>query len=174
MRYFLITENRNIIHKPHILNWNEKLDVRDIHPETAYRLPERELVFIRSSVETMFTDVISLPIFLISEKIKNVVKMYEPRVAMKELVLLDKVYGKAERYFIPLFEEIDCLGEGSIFNLNRSEVKKFVLDHKKIGESSIFRIAGVEKQYIVGNLDIVESILKRESFGMQLTELPCI
>lgn len=44
----------------------------------------------------------------------------------------------------------------------------------KIGEHSIFRIAGVEKRYIVGNLDIVESILKRECFGMQLMELTYI
>lgn len=171
MRYFLIAESSKMIYKPYMLNWNEKFDIRDIHPETAYKLPARELVFFRSNEETIFTDIISNPIFLISEKIKNVVKMYEPCIAMKELVLLDKVYGKAERYFIPLFEEVDCLKEESIFNLNHSEVKKFELDTKKIRGRSIFRISGVEKQYIVGNLDIVESILKRGCLGIQLTEL---
>lgn len=172
MRYFLITEDSRIIHRPYILNWNGKLDVRDIHPETAYKLPSRELVLIRSDEEILFTDIVSTPFFLISEKVKNVVKMYEPLAAMKELVLLDKVHGKAERYFLPLFEESDCLGEGSILNLNRSEIRKCVLDVRKIGKSSIFRIAGVERQYIVANLEIVESILKRGCVGIQLTELP--
>ena len=55
-----------------------------------------------------------------------------------------------------------------------SEIRKVVLDRHKIGEHSIFRLAGVEKQYIVGNLDVVESILKRGCVGMSLEELSCM
>jgi hypothetical protein len=39
---------------------------------------------------------------------------------------------------------------------------------------AIFRIAGVEKAYIVGNLDVVESMLKRGLRGIGLTELQVI
>lgn len=174
MRYFLIKEDPKITQRPFILSLHEKLDIRLIHPETAHKLPDRELAFIRSHPETVFTDIISSPLFLISEKIKKTVNMYEPRIPMKELVLLDKVNGKAERYFLPIFEEIDCLGEGSIFNLDHSELRKIVLEQSKIGEHSIFRIAGVGKQYIVGNLDIVESILKRGCMGIWLEPLEYI
>lgn len=174
MRYFLIKEDPKITQRPFILNLHDKLDIRLIHPESAYKLPERELVLIKSHPETVFTDIISSPLFLISEKIRKTVNMYEPRVPMKELVLLDKANGKAERYFLPIFEEVDCLGGESIFNLDHSEIRKIVLDQGRIGDHSIFRIAGVGKQYIIGNLDIVESILKRGCRGMQLEQLKYI
>ena len=93
---------------------------------------------------------------------------------MKELVLLDQGNNKAERYFLPIFDEVDCLGEGTLYNLNHSEIRKAVLDRHRIGEHSIFRLAGVDKQYIVGNLDVVESILKRGCVGISLEELGCM
>lgn len=156
------------------MNWHDKLDVRDIHLENAYELPERELLLIRSNQETMFTDIISDPFFLVSEKIKKTIQMYEPKIKTKEIVLLDKIYGKAERYFLPLFEEIDCLDGKSEFDLGHNEIRKIVLNWDKVEGCNIFQIKGVEKQYIVGNLDIVESILKRGCFGMRLAELPYI
>ena len=157
MKYFLITEEPTIIQRPFILGWQEKIDVRNIHPESAYKLPKRELVFIRSDPEPLYTDIISIPFFLVSEKVQKTIKMYEPRLVTKELVLLDQGNDKAERYFLPIFDEVDCLGEGTLYNLNRSEIRKAVLDRHRIGEHCIFRLAGVEKQYIVGNLDVVES-----------------
>ena len=75
------------------------------------------------------------------------------------------------RYFIPIFDELECLHEDSEFNMDRSKIKKIVLSRKAIGESSIFRIADYEKPYVIGNLDIVESILRRNCVGLQLTEL---
>ena len=86
----MIKEDPKITQRPFILNLHDKLDIRLIHPESAYKLPEREPVFIRSHPETVFTDIISSPLFLISEKIRKTVNMYEPRIPMKELVLLDK------------------------------------------------------------------------------------
>lgn len=174
MKYFIITEDCTITQRPFLLGWQEKINVRDIHPESAYRLPKRELIFIRSDPEPLFTDIISTPFFMVSEKVLKTIKMYEPRLATKELVLLDQGNNKAERYFLPVFEEIACLGEGSLYNLNHSEIRKAVLDRHRIGESSMFRLAGVEKQYIVGNLDVVESILKRGCVGISLKELGCM
>ena len=39
---------------------------------------------------------------------------------------------------------------------------------------SIFRIAGTTGHYIIGNLDIVESILKRGCLGINLTEVEIV
>lgn len=52
--------------------------------------------------EVMYTDIISIPFFLVSEKVQKTIKMYEPRMVMKELVLLDQGIDKAERYFLPI------------------------------------------------------------------------
>lgn len=174
MKYFLMEEDKTIAQRPFLLSWHEKYDVRLINPQNGYKLPRRELLLIRANPETLFTDIISTPFFLVSEKVNKTLKMYEPRLMTKELVLMDKEHGKAERYFLPLFEEADCLGEGTRFNMDHSRITKIVLDETKIGDRSIFKVAGVEKQYIIGCLDIVESILKRGCVGMALTELAYI
>lgn len=174
MRYFLIEEDDRIAQRPCILNWHDKIDVRNIHQETSYKLPKRELVFVADHSKTVFTDIVSYPFFLISEKVEKVIRMYEPKIMVKELVLLNKAFEQVQRYYLPIFEEMDCLGEGSTFNLNHSEIRKIILDKQKIGKKNIFRVADLEKQYIVGNLDVVESILKRGCIGIKLTRLDCL
>lgn len=174
MKYFLIETDDKITPTPKLIRWFDKLDVRDIHIKSAYKLPDRELIFIESNLETVYVDIISKPVFLMSEKAKKIVNMYEPRTIWKELVLLDKGKGKVSRYFLPVFEEVDCLGDGSVFNLDHSELKRIVLIRNKISEHNIFQIAGVKKQYIIGNLDIVESLLKRNLVGVGITEVETI
>lgn len=170
MKYFLLGEDRRITQRPFLLNAHEKLDVRDICEERAYRLPHRELIFVCGKNGIMFTDIISKPFFMVSEKVKEVIYMYEPKTRMKELVLLDKENASAETYYLPILQEVDCLGKGTEYNPAHTALKKIVLDKEKVMGKPIFRIAGVEGQYVIGNLDIVESILKRGCFGIGLTE----
>lgn len=171
MKYFLIEADQRINNAPKIMFWYKKLDVRNICLKKAHKLPARELLFLESNRDTIFTDILSTPFFLVSAKVKQVIKMYNPNIILKELVLLDKINERAERYFLPIFDELECLHEDSEFNRNRSELKKIVLSKKAIDENCVFRIANFEKQYIIGNLDIVESILRRNCIGLQLTEL---
>lgn len=171
MKYFLIEADRRINNAPQIVSWYKKMDVRDICLKKAHRIPARELLYLESNSDTIFTDIISIPFFLVSAKIKQVIQMYDPNIILKEIVLLDKIYERAERYFLPIFDELECMHEDSEFNTSRSIIKKIVLRKKAIGENTIFRIANYEKQYIIGNLDIVESILRRNCIGLQLTEL---
>lgn len=174
MKYFLVETDSRIVCAPKIMSWYEKLDIRNICLKGAHKLPDRELLLLESSRDTIFTDVISIPFYLVSAKIKEVVQMYEPNIILKEMVLLDQVFERTERYFLPIFSELECLHDKSMFNLDRSELKKIVLKKNAIGEHSIFRIANIQKQYIIGNLDIVESILRRNCIGLQLTELEMI
>lgn len=171
MKYFLLREDERITQRPHLINVHERLDIRDICEERAYKLPRRELVLVRGKNGTIFTDIISKPLFLVSEKVKEVIFMYEPRTRIKELILLDKEDALAETYYLPIFQEVDCLGEGTEYNSTHTALKRIVLDKEKVRSKPIFRIAGVESQYVIGNLEIVESILKRGCFGINLTEV---
>ncbi len=171
MKYFLIEEDVRMTGYPRIVHWNEKIDIRDISPKNAHKLPVRELLFVQGNENTVFTDFIFKPFFLVSEKVKKVLKMYEPTLITKELVLLDQVYERTERYFLPVFEEVECLAKQTTYNLDHSELKHIVLEAEIVKNYSIFRIANFRKQYIVSNLDVVESILKRGCESFQLTEL---
>lgn len=171
MKYFLLETDKKISQIPQIVRLHDKIDVRDIHQESAYKIAHRQLLTVKGDVDTFYPDIISNPVFLMSQGAKRVVEMYEPRTVWRETVLLDRESEKVSRYFLPIFEEVDCLAENAVFNLNHSLLKEIVLDGKKLLEHAIFRIAGVEKVYIVGNLDIVESMLKRGLRGIGLTEL---
>ena len=97
MKYFLIEADRRISNIPKILSWYEKFDIRNICLKNAHKLPARELLFLESNKETIFTDVLSIPFFLVSARIKQVIQMYDSSIILKELVLLDKTNERAER-----------------------------------------------------------------------------
>lgn len=171
MKYFLLETDKKISQLPQLVRWYEKIDIRNIHLESAYKISSRQLLFVKGDEDTFYPDIISTPLFLMSQEAKKVVTMYEPRTIWKETVLLDQDAEKVSRYFLPVFEEVDCLAPETVFNLNHSLLKEIVLDRKKIKDCAIFRIGNIEKQYIVGNLDIVESMLKRGFRGIGVTEL---
>lgn len=72
---------------------------------------------------------------------------------------------------MPIFEEIEALSEKSEWNLNKTVVKKIILDKEKIKDKKIFKIKESEKTLIVVRLDVAESLLRREFKGMCLKRL---
>lgn len=72
---------------------------------------------------------------------------------------------------MPIFQEIECLSERAELNLNRTVVKKIILDKEKINGKKIFKIKESEKTLIVVRLDVAESLLRREFRGMCLKRL---
>ena len=56
MRYFLLKTDPKYNTSPVIENWYPKIDVRLIRKETGHKLPKRELLFIQSNPDTIFTD----------------------------------------------------------------------------------------------------------------------
>ena len=109
MRYFLLKTDPKYNTSPVIENWYPKIDVRLIRKETGHKLPKRELLFIQSNPDTIFTDIIDFPFFLGTKMVRDVIKMYEPTTQFKEIILLDRKNATSEIYYIPLLEHCDCL-----------------------------------------------------------------
>lgn len=171
MKYFLLHTDTVYTTSPEIINWYRRIDVRNIHYEKAHLLPKRELLFMRGYADTVFTDIVDSPFLMVSELIKKVICMYQPETIFKEIILLDAVYEKSRRYFLPVFRKQHCLSEKSILNLDRSVIKQGILSRSKLNDQAVFRIGDVKNNYTVGRLDFVESILKRGAVGVGLTEL---
>lgn len=174
MKYFLIETSKTMSNVPQLSRWYDKIDIRDIHVESAYKIAARQLIPVKAEPEFPFPDIISMPVFLMSQCAKTVAEMYEPGTVWKEIVLLDRENDKIYRYFLPVFEEVECLAEDTVFNLDHSILKKIVLKRNAVKDKNMFRIAGVRKQYIVGNLDVTESMLKRNMRGIGITELQVV
>lgn len=170
MKYFMLKLDPAFTHAPNIINWYKVFDVRKLHPETADKVPYRNLLEISPDPAIIFTDIIVFPYLLISVLLKKVLTAYEPLVEYKDVVVLDKINKQYALYYLPILETVDCLHETSQFNLDRSVIKKAVFDPEKTATAnkSIFRIGGVKNTYIAVRLDLAESLLRRKAVGVYL------
>lgn len=168
MKYFLISQEVTYTDVPRIINWYEKINPKWINKDEAYRLPSRELLFIGLQDRVTYTDILTKPFFLMSTMVRDVTRMYDPLIDMKEIILLDAERRKSKLYFLPILEEVECLEE--TFGLKR-KTRDISLDYDKVKDKFVFIAKGNKSRYIVGNLEWVESLLKRGATGVGLQEI---
>lgn len=171
MKFYILGTDTVYSNYPKLKNWFGKVDSRNFNSHDSYKISARQILKIQENENTIFTSIIDNPFPLIKKEVKAVFDMYEPRIIYKEIILLDSKYKRAEQYYLPILEEVDCLHETSIYNMNKSLIKKGVIDYEKTEGKTIFRLSGFNHYYMVGRLDLVESILKRDVKGIGLTEL---
>ena len=171
MKFFILGTDETFSNYPKLKSWFGKIDDRKFNIQDAYKIPKRQLLAIDESENTVFTSIIERPFPMVSAEVKAVFDMYEPHIIYKEVVLLDGKNEKTGVYYIPILPEVDCLDAESEFNLNKSLIKRGIIDYERTGGKAIFRLGGVGHYYMVGRLDLVESILKRNVRGIGLKEL---
>lgn len=171
MKFYILGTDEDFSNYPKIKNWFRKIDFKNFNIYDAYKIPQRQLLHIEESENTVFTSIIEHPFPLVLSEVKEVFDMYESHIIYKEVVLLDSKNEKTGIYYLPILEEVNCLNERSEFNLNRSIIRKGVIDYERTDGKAIFRLGGVNHYYMVGRLDLVESILKRNVRGIGLKEL---
>lgn len=173
MKYFELQDTPELLYAPKLKNWYGKFDVRNIKLETYHKLPKRELFLIEESENTEFTDVVLFPFLLVSKKFREVIKMYRATCFFREIILLDQRSGKSELYFLPVLQESSSI---------QIVKKKFengisVPDTTKVqGEEilinkHLFWIRDSFKRHTILSLDLVESLLRRDAFGIGIQEV---
>lgn len=168
MKYFLIRTNPHFSTAPEIIDWFRKIDRRKIRLGQSFEIENRQLFFIKENPNTVFVDILSFPFFMVTEVLKDIILMYEPRTIFKEIVLLDQKYAKTCTYYLPILEYIDCLDAASRLTMDRSTILETVIALDKVNDHSIFYMDGVSNLYTVARLDIVESFLRRGTIGIDL------
>lgn len=168
MKYFLIRTNPHFSTAPEIIDWFRKIDRRKIRLGQSFEIENRQLFFIKENPNTVFVDILSFPFFMVTEVLKDIILMYEPRTIFKEIVLLDQKYAKTCTYYLPILEYIDCLDAASKLTMDRSTILETVIALDKVNDHSIFYMDGVSNLYTVARLDIVESFLRRGTIGIDL------
>lgn len=171
MKFYLLGTDASYTNYPRIKKWFGRIDHRNLNIHDAYKIPYRQLFMVHESENTVFTSIVDRPFPMVSAEVKEVFDLYEPHIIYKEIVLLDQKYERAEVYYIPILEELDCLDGKSEYNLDHSLIKKGIIDYDKTKGKAVFRLKGFDHYYMVGRLDLVESILKRDVRGVGLKEL---
>lgn len=171
MKYFIIEKERGYYSSPQFKSWHQDIDFL---PESRhYKLERRRAFFIKEDEFLFWTDIMISPVFLISEKIKEVVKLYDKKLKMKQIILIEAKESEMGVYYLPIFNGVDCLAEESNIESRKIE-EKIILKKEKIKEKPIFKVGGVKERYIVVRMDLVESILKRDIRGINLIEVKVI
>lgn len=170
MKYFIMSLDAAYTDVPRAINWYDKINPKWVNKEEAYRLPRRELLFISHQDRVVYTDVLMKPFFLISAVVRDVLLMYDPLVEMKEVILLDAERRESKLYYLPILEEFEAVEETHLSPFNKQEENSMLVDGK-ISDKSIFIVKGKLKKYIICNLELIESLLKRGVVGIGLQEI---
>lgn len=171
MKYFYMKEDKKYVNRPHVINWTSKLSLDDLYKGNYSMIPDRMILEIKPNKQLEFTDIITVPFLLVTKSIESVIELYEPNMHFKEIILLDKQFGQAKEYFLPLIKNKNVLSDKSIFTNFHTKLKEIILDEKKIDDTVIFYVDGISREAGIWRLDIIESILHRGAYGFTIDEV---
>lgn len=171
MKYFEIGDTPELKYAPQIHGWYGKFDVRDIRLESYPKLPKRQLFIIEPSEDTIFTDIILYPFLMVTPKVMDVISMYRELCFYRDIILVDQLKRESQLYYLPVFYETDELKieeknyvEGVSTPSVQGRERVYVASH-------IFWINDSLKRHTIISLDLAESLLRREVFGLGITEV---
>lgn len=174
MKYYLIQRDPNYPNAADVINWYGVIDKRKITLEDYWRLEEMKTFFVSDGMFTVFTDVLTYPFLMFTKKSRQVLYFYDRTIPFKQVILIDRENHRSKIYNLPILEKIDCLAEGTVFNLDKSMVKKCVIDPEKTQDKCIFWLAGVFDTHTVIRCDLAESLLSRNVKGLGLIPIDMI
>ena len=168
MEYFLLKQDERYTYIPELKELYKKLNIKDINLLNQHKIDDIIIFYIKSEKNTEFLDVLNRQLFLISEKMKDILEKYKANIVFKMFPLIDYDNSKQEIYYLPIFEEIEALSEDAELNLNKTVVKKLILNKEKIRDKKIFKIKESSKTLVIVRLEVAESILRRDLKGIIL------
>ena len=97
-------------------------------------------------------------------------EIYEKNIFFKPVVLADKKRIKQDLYWLVVPEKRKCLSSETEFKKD-GMIKRIVIDEKKVLESIVFLIDYIKENFIIVNLDVAESILRRGLIGIKFKKI---
>lgn len=171
MDYFLLKQDERYINTPRLIDVFKKINLKYMNLIDGHKIEDFIVFNVKADEDSEFLDILDNQLFLICEGIKKIIEKYNSNILFKCTPLVDSMHNKDKNYFLPIFEEIRCLSETAELNLNKTVVKKIVLDKEKIKGKKIFKIKESSKPLIVIRLDAAESLLRRNFKGIKLERL---
>lgn len=170
MKYFFIeTDDKNRI--PYHINKNKSIDPRLLTKRDFAKLPLWNIVEMDFYNDGFYPDIICKPFILLSATCLETALLYQPDLLYKGIKLWNKSSGANATYFLVFLDELECMSDKTEYNIAGNKVTNLVLDRKKIGSQVIFKVKGFDKSGIIGRLDFLESIVRRDVRGIQITEI---
>lgn len=94
--------------------------------------------------------------FIVSLEMKNILESFQPAL-LSHPCAVQCENGKGAGYYIIRPPKINCVHTDTV--MRASDVKKLVIDLTKIGSEKVFTVGGILAQYLICDLDVLETLL---------------
>ncbi len=140
------------------------------YKEDATEINDSNMMYLTPDSGEAAPDFIQSPVYLVSDKVKKVLDMYEDEMVFKTVTIASKERETIMVYHHLLLDRMDMFSSQTEFYSNGS-VKKLVLDSKKIGEHKVFLLNDKRFPNPFVSLEVVESLLRRGVIGIVWKEV---
>ncbi|WP_313260163.1 hypothetical protein [Lacrimispora sp.] len=171
MKYFVLRPDEKFCDGPILGNQKNAFDLNWICREHFYKIPKRNIIPVFTAKDTIFPSIITSPYVLVSETVRSVFEMYGDMILAKDVVLVDSVKGCMKQYFMVVLEELtgEVETEKNVGGLKKTFILKS--EGRPLVDRNIFMMELDRRRDIVINLDLAESILRRDAHGISLEEI---
>ncbi|MCW3791437.1 hypothetical protein OM416_07590 [Paenibacillus sp. LS1] len=170
MEYFMISQDRNL--DEHLISFEglkSATRTLEITTDQSQELKDLTVVFVHGE-NKIVPDFIDRPVVLVSDELKKVMEMHDDNIMFKCAVLTNVVEETQLTYWLILVDRLDCLSSLSEYD-PWGRPTRIVIDKHKAAGHAVFRIAGIDDKRLIINLDVTESVLRRELWGMTLESI---
>lgn len=170
MKYFIVEVDKNYV-APMPIGWNGIIDRKTLCGKKTSQVQKHMLFQVKAHMQMVFTDVLTFPCFMVSSKVRDIIKKYDSFVRFVRVILYDKERKNSMAYYIPFMEQGDCKEVQDETNKNVWHIRVRKEDLK---EKIFITVKNNENYYAIMRMDLVESILRRETIGIGLREIDII
>ena len=171
MDYFLLKQDKRYSYIPSIVDWFNNINIKNLNLINADKIKDVTILYVKSDKNNNYLDILDNQLFLVSEDMKKILEKYNTNIIFKMIVLTDFKNSIQNVYYLPIFEEIEALSEDAEMNLNKTVVKKIILNEEKIRNKKVFKLKESSKTMVVVRLDVAESLLRRDFNGIILEKV---
>ena len=166
MRYFII--KRKDSYKPQIVlpySIKEQLDI------TSGKIDEIDRVAVwkvKESDFTFYSDILTEPTLLLSSRARNILQLYDAKMAFKQIILFGRETETVMQYYLPLLPDI---------NGNQKEKNQVRISRKDgaiLKKAPIVKLRIKKNQYFLASMELVESFLKNRLSGIDITAVDVV
>lgn len=169
-RFFIMRQDRNLEDSIKLRDFNIGGARHIFHKSDAERLNQTTVLYQSKDTGETASDFIQSPVYMVSDMVKKVMDMYEDDLIFKKVSLINKEKGTEILYYQVLMDEIEALSD-SVERYPDQTEKKIILASDKIGDHKVFMLADSRMKDPIINLDVIESLLKRNLVGIRFQEI---
>ena len=161
MRYFLI--KRKDVYKPRIsLPYTVKEQI-DISKGKIDFIDRVTIWQVKESDFTFFSDILTEPVFLLNERAREVLQIFDAKMEFKQIILFGQEKETVLLYYLPVLCEISGIQK------EKNQIEISEKNAEILRRTPIVRLKIRENQSFLANMEIIESFLKRRLSGIDIT-----